>query len=166
MSFVLAMIGCGMAVNVYAAGLETYAFPQKGQTAELQKQDEGYCTQWAQEQTGLDLAVLKYKQQEAVAAQQQAQEASTSRPGRPLLRTVATGAALGGINNNMDDGAGKGAVTGVALAASRARTQSFEKKTEGTVNAADTQSQSVQSDSEKYVRAYGACMEGKGYSIR
>jgi len=164
--FIFAIIGFCMATTVYAAGIDTYAFPQKGQTADQQKQDEGFCTQWAQEQTGINPAVLQYQQQEAATSQQQAQQASTSRVGRPLLRTAATGAALGGINNNMDDGAGKGAVEGVALAASRARAQSLEQKSQGVVDAANAKAQNVQADSQKYVRAYGACMEGKGYSIR
>jgi len=164
--FIFAIIGFCMATTVYAAGIDTYAFPQKGQTAEQQQQDEGFCVQWAQDQTGIDLAVLKYKQQEAAEEQQKAQEASASRAGRPLLRTAATGAALGGISNNMDDGAGKGAVAGVTLAASRARTHSLEQKRQGVVDTANAKEQNVQADSEKYTKAYSACMEGKGYSIR
>lgn len=164
--FALVVMMLGVATNTYAGDLDTYAFPQKGQTADQQKQDEGFCTQWAQEQTGLDLTLLKYKQEEATKAQQQAEQQSSNSRGRPLLRTAATGAALGGIENNMDDGAGKGAVKGVTVAASRSRTRAAEQKTQGAVNAANTQASSVQADSEKYTKAYSACMEGKGYSIR
>jgi hypothetical protein len=164
--FVALIVFCGITVNVYAAGIETYAFPQKGQTAEQQKQDEGYCATWAKDKTGLDPALLQSKEQEAAAQQQAAQQSAAPNKGRNLLRTAATGAALGGINNSMDDGAGKGAVAGVAVAASRNRAQSQEQAAQGAVNSANAQAQNVQADSQKYLKAYSACMEGKGYSIR
>ena len=160
------LMGCAGSF-VYAGEVGTYAFPQKGQTQEKQKQDESGCAQWAKDQTGLNPAVLQYQQQQAMASQQQAaQEASNPRVARRLGRAALTGAALGGINNNMDDGAGKGAVMGVTLAASRARAQNKEQQAQSTVNAADAQAQNVQADTQQYVRAYCACMEGKGYSIR
>ena len=164
--FVVLVVFLAMVLNAHAAGLETYAFPQKGQTVEQQKQDEGYCTTWAKDQTGLDPAFIQYKKQEALAEQQTAQEAGQPRRGRNLLRTAATGAALGGINNSMDDGAGKGATMGAAVAVSRNRAQAQEQAAQGAVNSANAQAQNVEEDSQKYLRAYGACMEGKGYSIR
>ena len=151
----------------YAAGLETYAFPQKGQTPEQQKQDEGACSQWAEGQTGINPAVLQYRQQEAAASQQQAaQAASNPQPVRKLGRAALTGAAVGQMNKEMDDGAGKGAAIGVTLAASKARGEKVEQQKQAPLNAANAQSQSVQADGEKFKKAYCACMEGKGYSIR
>jgi hypothetical protein len=145
----------------------TYAFPQKGQTPDQQKQDEGSCAQWAKGQTGIDPAVLQYRQQEAAADQQQAsQAASNPQTGRKLGRAAVTGAAMGQMNKNMDDGAGKGAAMGVTLAASKARGAKVEADKQAPVNAANAQSAGVQADSEKFTKAYCACMEGKGYSIR
>ena len=164
---IAAMVLVALCQCAYASDLGAYAFPQKGQTQEQQAQDESGCAQWAKGQTGLDPAVLQYQQQQAMATQQQAaQQASNPRVARKLGRAALTGAALGGINNNMDDGAGKGATMGVTLGASRALAQRQDNKVQSTVNGANAQSQQAQADTQTYVRAYCACMEGKGYSIR
>ena len=164
---VIAVCAVSIGGYAYAADMGVYAFPQKGQTQEQQTQDESKCTQWAQQKTGLNPAVLQYKQQEAMAKQQQVtQEANKPEVGRNLGRAALTGAALGGINQGMDDGAGKGAVMGLTVGASKARANSIEQKKQGAVNAAQAQSQSVQAETETYLRAYCACMEGQGYSVR
>jgi len=164
---IAAMVLVALCQCAYASDLGAYAFPQKGQTQEQQAQDESGCAQWAKGQTGLDPAVLQYQQQQAMATQQQAaQQASNPRVARKLGRAALTGAALGGINNNMDDGAGKGATMGVTLGASRALAQRKDNQVQSAVNGANAQAQQSQADSQKYMRAYCACMEGKGYSIR
>lgn len=157
-----------LAMNQYSyAQSGTYAFPQKGQTPDQQKQDEGSCAQWAKGQTGIDPAVLQYRQQEAASDQQQAEQAASNPgTGRKLVRAAATGAAVGQMNKNMDDGAGKGAAIGATLAVSKARGDKVEQQKQAPLNAANAQSQSVQADGEKFKKAYCACMEGKGYSIR
>jgi hypothetical protein len=156
----------GWVTFVYAGAMGTYAFPQKGQTQEQQAQDETNCAQWAQSQTGLNPAVLQYQQQQAMANQQQAQTAAKPNAVRTLGRAALTGAALGGINNNMDDGAGKGAVMGLTVGASRTIAQSRDAQAQAQVDSANAQAQQAQGASQEYVRAYCACMEGKGYSIR
>jgi hypothetical protein len=161
---VLVMSVCRFA---FAADLGTYAFPQKGQTQEQQKKDESSCAQWAQDKTGLDPSVLQHQQEQAMASQQQAAEvANNPRVARKLGRAALTGAALGGINDNMDDGAGQGAVMGLTLGASQTMAQNKEKKVQAEANAANAQVQKAQAETQNYVRAYCACMEGKGYSIR
>lgn len=151
----------------YAGGMGTYAFPQKGQTAEIQAQDEASCTQWATNQTGLNPAVLQYQQQEAQAELQKAtQEANKPRLGRKLGRAALTGAAVGSMNEHMDSGAGKGAAIGATLAASKMLGNRAENNAQAPLNEANTKAQNVQEASKEYVRAYSACMEGKGYSIR
>ena len=167
---VVVMVMLVLGQYAYANDLGAYAFPQKNQTPEQQKQDESTCAQWSKEKTGLDPAVLQYQQQQAMAAQQQtaqaAQQRASTSTARSLGRAALTGAALGGINNSMDDGAGKGAVMGVTLATSKAIGSSKDKQIQAAANGADAQAQQVQADSQKYMRAYCACMEGKGYSIR
>ncbi len=167
---VLVLLLSVMSVCAYAASLGTYAFPQKGQTPEQQKTDENACAQWASDQTGLNPAVLEYQQKEAMAAQQQAvqqqQKAASTGTIRRIGRAALTGAALGGIDNGMDDGAGKGAVMGLTAATSQSIAKSKEQKIQAGIDSADAQSQQVQADTQKYLRAFSACMEGKGYSIR
>jgi len=160
---------CVMSVYAYAGDFNTFAFPQKGQTPEQQKEDEGFCTKWSGDQTGLNPEVLKYQQKEAASSQQQAaatEQASQPGAGRTIGRTALRGVALGAINGNMDDGAGKGAAMGAAMGISKARTAGKEQQVQGVVANANAATQKVQADTQTYLKAYSACMEGKGYSIR
>lgn len=169
LGFVLAIVVCGITTYVHAGQLGTYTFPQKGQTPEQQKSDETSCTQWATDQTGINPAVLEYQQKEAQSAQQQAaatQQASQPSAGRRIAKTAARGAALGAINNNMDDGGGKGAAMGATVGLAKAKDAKQEQQVQGAVNGANAKSQKVQEDTQKYIRAFSACMEGKGYSVK
>ena len=149
------------------AGMGTYAFPQKGQTPEMQQQDEQGCAQWASDQTGINPAVLQYKQQEAQAdLQKGAEEANKPRVVRKLGRVALTGAAVGSMNENMNSGAGKGAAMAATVGASRMLGQRADQKAQAPLNEANAKAGQVQAETEQYVRAYSACMEGKGYSIR
>jgi len=154
-------------VFAYAGGMGTYAFPQKGQTPEMQAQDESGCAQWAADQTGINPAVLQYRQQEAQADLQKAsQEASKPKVVRKLGRAALTGAALGSMNESMDDGAGKGAAMAATVGVSKMIGQKQEQKAQAPLNEANANAAQVQAETQEYVRAYSACMEGKGYSIR
>jgi hypothetical protein len=167
--FVLIIVVCGITTYVYAGQMGTYAFPQKGQSPEQQKTDENSCAQWAADQTGLNPAVLQYQQEEAMAGQQQAaatQQASQPSTGMRIAKTAMRGAALGGISNSMDDGAGKGAAMGAAIGVAKARDVKKEQQVAGVVDGANAKSDKVQADTQTYLRAYTACMEGNGYSIR
>ncbi len=155
--------------NAYAGDFGTFAFPQKGQTAEQQKTDETFCSQWSTQQTGINPAVLKYQQEEVQAVQQQASatvQASQPSAGRRVVKTAARGAALGGIANSMDDGAGKGAALGATVGLMKAKDAKQEQQVAGVVDNANAKTQKVQADTQTYLKAYSACMEGKGYSIR
>jgi hypothetical protein len=164
LSMVFMLCACSVA---YAGGMGTYAFPQKGQTAEQQKQDETGCAQWATDQTGLNPAVLEYQQQEVQAEVQKAsQTASNPQTGRRLGRAALTGAALGAMNDGMDSGAGKGAAMAATVGVSKMRGEKVEQQKQAPLKEANAKSGKVQADTQTYVRAYSACMEGKGYSIR
>jgi hypothetical protein len=164
---IMTLIFCALGGYAFAGDMGTYAFPQKGQTPEQQKTDETSCAQWATDQTGLNPAVLQYQQQEAQAAQQKASvEANNPRTGRRVGRAAVTGAALGSMNKSMDDGAGKGAAMGATLAVAKRRGEKVEDQAQAPLKEANAKSQKVQGDTQEYVKAYCACMEGKGYSIR
>jgi hypothetical protein len=164
---ILTLAFCAIGGYAFASDMGTYAFPQKGQTPEQQKTDETSCAQWATDKTGLNPAVLQYQQQEVQAAQQKASaEANNPRTGRKLGRAAATGAALGAMNIGMDVGAGKGAAMATTLAVSKRRGEKVEEQAQAPLKEANAKSQKVQADAQEYTRAYCACMEGKGYSIR
>jgi len=150
-----------------AAQFGAYAFPRNEQTPQQQAQDEGFCSQWASQQTGLNPALLQYKQEQAMEAQKQAyMQANRPTPIRKVGRGALTGLALGAMNDGMDSGGGKGAAMGATLMASRGLGDMAERKNQMALEQAANSNQSVQAETASYLRAYGACMEGKGYSIR
>lgn len=116
-------------------------YPAKGQSAELKTQDDTQCHAWAKQDTGIDPAAV----------------ASTPAPPQPQgerLRGAARGAIVGEI---VDDKAGEGAALGALAGGRRAR-----------INQAG-QAQQVQAHKQQqldtYYRAYGACMQARGYTI-
>jgi hypothetical protein len=137
-----------------AMAQQQYVFPQKGQTADQQKKDEYDCHGWAVKQTGFDpTAAAQAPPQQA--AQQPAGAQRGSGAGGAARGAVA-GAALG----SLDGEAGKGAAVGATAGAVAARGQS---KKQAQQQQASAQQSAKQQD---YSRARGACLEGKGYSVK
>jgi hypothetical protein len=120
-------------------------YPAKKQTAEQQKKDDGECLAWAKKDTGID----------PVAASQPApQQTGPAAGGGERLKGAAGGALIGGIAGD----AGAGAVVGTVVGGAKARRNQ---------TAQNQQSQQQQQQAlSKYYKAYGACMEGRGYSVK
>jgi len=119
-----------------------YVFPQKGQTKEQQEKDEYACYKWAKEQSGVDPS--------APAAPEQAGEHARGTVGG-AARGAAVGAAVGAIAGDAGKGAGAGAVVG-GVAGRRGSKRAKQAAQAETSNS--------------YLRAYAACMEGKGYTVK
>ena len=120
-------------------------YPAKKQTAQQQKQDDGECLAWAKKDTGID----------PVAASQPApQQTGPAVGGGERLKGAAGGAAIGGIAGD----AGAGAVVGTVLGGVKAR------QNQGAQNQQAQQQQ--QQALNKFYKAYAACMEGRGYSVK
>jgi hypothetical protein len=128
------------------AGAQQYVYPAKGQTPEKQKSDEAACYSWAVQQTGFDPA----KAPPPAAAPT---TATGTQPGAGA-RGAAKGAVVGGV---MGD-AGTGAAVGAVAARGQSRRQ----------NTAATQQQgaATQQQQATFAKARGACLEGKGYTVK
>jgi hypothetical protein len=118
-------------------------YPAKGQSAEQKSTDDGQCLAWAKQDTGIDPA--------AVA---NAQPVPTGPQGE-RLRGAARGAVVGEI---VDDKAGEGAALGALAGGRRARMN----QAASTQQAEASKAQSL----DTYYRAYGACMQGRGYTVK
>jgi hypothetical protein len=123
------------------------AYPAKGQSSSQQSQDDGYCYGWARSNTGID-------PQTASAAPPQSGPAVG---GGERARGAVGGAVIGGIADG-SDGARTGAAVGIVAGGVRARQNRRAQE-------ASAQSQQ-QGSLNTFYRAYGACMEGRGYTIR
>ena len=131
---------------------ELFIFPQKGQSPDQQELDEFSCYKWAKQQTGIDP-----NQQTAATS------APTQQSGGGLHGAMG-GAALGAIGGAIGGNAGKGAAIGAAVGGGAG----MIKQRRGNRQAQDQQQQAVaqqQQGNETFNRAYGVCLEGKGYKV-
>jgi len=128
-------------------------YPAKGQSSQQQKKDDTECLAWAKTNTGID----------PVAASQPPQQQSGPAVGggervKGAARGAAAGAVVGGIAGDAGTGAGAGAAAGVVAGGVRAR-QNQRAQNE---QAKQQQQQTLAT----YYKAYGACMEGRGYTVK
>jgi hypothetical protein len=138
-------------------GQQPVVYPAKGQTPEQQKKDEGECYTWAKGQTGVDPAAL---------AQQSASQPAPSGPQGERVRGAARGAAAGAVigeiaNDDAGKGAAVGAAAGVVAGGAKQRRQAQAQQQQQ-----QQQQQAAQNALANYQRAYAACLEGRGYTVK
>jgi hypothetical protein len=121
-------------------------YPARGQSPQQQDRDVGQCQVWAQQTTGINPAAL--------GSQPQAPSGPAVGGGERLA-----GAARGAILGEVFGGhGGEGAVVGAMVGGARARRNQ---------QSAQQQADSVRAGQiNTYTRAVGACMEGRGYTVR
>ena len=146
------------------ATLGLMVYPGSGQDAAKQGLDENECYTWAGQQTGID----------PVAPPTQAAEAEVPKGGavRGAARGAARGATVGAIADNNtigDEGhldAGEGAAAGAVAGAARGRRS--QKKAQKQANAQAQQTAQTQDTQKKdtFKKAWGACLEGRGYTVK
>jgi hypothetical protein len=157
------LLAIGLAILLIAPvamAQQQYVFPQKGQTAEQQKKDEYECHSWAVKQTGFDPTAVAQ-----APAQQEAQQPAGAQPGsgaRGAARGAAVGAAVGSLDGEAGKGAAVGATAGAVAARGQSRRQAEQQQSQAQAQAS-TQQGTKQQD---YLRARGACLEGKSYSVK
>lgn len=119
---------------------------------EQQEQDEFSCYKWAKDQTGFD--PNKPVEQAAAPAQKGG-----------AVSGAAKGAAVGAIGGAIAGDAGKGAAVGAGVGAASGAHK--RRKGEKQQKAAQQQvAKQQEAKVETYQRAFGACMEGKGYTVK
>lgn len=136
-----AMCGIAVALTVAVASpvplyAESYVYPNKGQSADMTEKDKYDCYQWAKGQTGVD--------------PMQGQAPSKRTGLRGAAGGAAAGAAIGAIAGDAGKGAAIGAASGGIIGgAKKRRGEKAQASQKG-----------------EYDRAWGACMEGKGYTVK
>jgi hypothetical protein len=157
-----------------AAAADLVIFPAKGQSAEQQAQDEASCQGWAKQNTGIDPIALANAaaQPPPVSAAPPAPETRGGERVRGAARGAAVGAAVGAIAGDAGKGAAIGAVGGVAAGGARKRREAREvdqarNQAQATAQQqAEAQSAELQQKLATFNRAYAACLEGKGYTVK
>ena len=136
-----------------SSSLGVVPFPAKGQSPTQQNQDEGTCYAWAKNQTGIDPIAV---------ASAPPPPSGPAVGGGERVKGAAAGAlgglAIGAIAGDAGKGAGIGAVAGTMAGGRQARQN---KQAQG------QQAQAAkQGKLEHFNKAFGACMEGKGYVVK
>lgn len=146
---VVALIGV-----VGAAYAQPIVFPAKGQSNQQMEQDKFNCYSWAKQQSGFD----PVSPPPATAAAPAQQKSVAGGVGRGLIGGAAVGAIVGDSSKAAKRGAALGGVVG-GLKRSHENTQAANRN----ANAAASRSTA---GSSTYNRAFSACMEGKGYTVK
>lgn len=148
LTLMLAMVMA--AVPATALAQKPSAYPAGNQSAEQQGADDAQCLAWAKQSTGIDPA--------AVAAAQPVPTGPQGERLRGAVRGAAGGAVVGElVDDDAGKGAGVGATAGVLAGGARARRNKAAQAQKAEASKAQ------QMDS--YYRAYGACMQGRGYTV-
>jgi len=138
----LVLFGVTLTVVGGAAAAGLFVYPQRGQSAAQQDKDSYECYRWAKSQSGVDPGAPP-------PPARAGQHAGGAVGG--AARGAALGAAVGAIAGN----AGKGAAAGAVVGGVQGRRRS--------VAAQQAHQQATRS---AYDRAFAACMEGRGYTVR
>ena len=160
LSFVAASVLLLLLPNGPAHAQDVYAYPKEGQSQEQQEKDEFECYKWAKEKSGVDPA--------------QAQQASGPPPrerstGPGVLGGAAIGAGGGALigaatGGNVGTGAAVGAIGGGLIGGVHSERQKSKNKKDREEYERQ-QAANKQGARSSYNRAYGACMESRGYTV-
>lgn len=133
-----------------------YVFPANNQDQAQQDKDESDCYTWAVQQSGFD--PINPTHVEA----QQVEKGPDGTGIRGAAGGAAAGAAIGAICGDAGKGAAVGAITG-GLAGRRSRKVSQQAE-QGTADQQAAQQNQAMVDNFK--KAFSACLEGKGYTVK
>lgn len=134
-------------------------YPAKGQDGQQTEKDKFECYGWAKDQTGFD--PMKTPQTSTPPPTQTAQ----SGRGGSVVRGAAVGGLAGSMGGEFGKGAAVGAAAGLVGGGMRQRRQAGEqqaKQDQWTQQEANNYSQQRNG----YNRAFSACMEGRGYTVK
>ena len=136
--------------------LGVFVFPAKDQSPEQQAKDEQACYEWAVAQSGVDPINMTATKPDSVAVGPDGSAV------RGAARGAAAGAVIGAIAGDAGKGAGIGAAAG-AMSGTSAKRQKEAKKAADSRKAAAAKDQAA---IDGFKKAYSACLEGKGYSVK
>lgn len=151
----LTILSIALAGVINVAMADPIVFPAKGQSDEAMEKDKFSCYGWAKDQTGFD--------------PMKTPTTSTPPPSQAkksggIIKGGAGGAILGGIIGG-SSGAKTGAVAGGLIGG--VRQGSSNRATDRNTEQWKQQEASDYSNNrDQYNRAYSACLEGKGYTVK
>lgn len=135
-------------------------YPNKGQSVEQQEKDKSECYAWAKQQTGFDPM-----QTPTATSPPPAQEAPQGGVGRGAARGALVGVTAGAIAGDAGQGAAIGAASGALVGGMRRNDQQRQQQ-QAQQQWEQEQAANYANQRNNYNRAYGACLEGRGYTVK
>lgn len=135
-------------------------YPNKGQSQEQLEKDKFECYSWAKQQTGFD--PMQQPKATKPPPQQQAQQGGV---GRGAARGALVGVTAGAIADDAGKGAAIGAASGALVGGARRQDQKRQQQ-QAEQQWAQEQAATYQKNRDSYNRAHGACLEGRGYTVK
>jgi len=139
---------------------EPIVFPAKGQSEKKMGEDKYYCYEWAKKQTGFD--PMQVPTTTTPPPEKKATQGGA-------VKGAAAGALIGVAAGAAGGDAGKGAAVGAAAGgvAGGLKQRSTNKKSEqAQADWEKKESAAYENKRNDYNRAYSACLEGKGYTVK
>lgn len=150
------LLAASLLAGAGAQAQQPIIYPAKGQTPDQQNKDQGECYAWAKQTTGVDpLAVANQGASAPPPSGPQGERAKGAVGG------AAAGAVIGAIAGDTGKGAAIGAATGVMAGGAKQR-----RGAQAQAQQQQAQQQQTQGALSNYNRAYSACLEGRGYTIK
>lgn len=161
----IAILVCGTLLlffgeRVALAQEEPIVYPSKQQSQKQMEKDKYDCYTWAKQQTGFDPMA-----QPTASAPPPGQEAPKGGLVRGAARGALVGVTVGAIAGDAGKGAAIGAASGGLLGGMRRRGQ-VRQEEQAQEQWAHEQAAQYSQKRNEYNRAYGACLEGKGYTVK
>ena len=157
------------AAGPLSSSLGVYVFPAKGQAPEQQSNDETACFGWAKTQTGIDPLAIKPQVAATTQPSSSTSNAGSGAVAKGAVGGAVMGTAVGAIAGNTGKGAAIGATVGVfsgAGAKRQAQQQAAAEQQQAAAQQQQAAQASVAEQKATYNRAFAACLEGKGYTVK
>ena len=157
---IIALLAC---VAGPVSAQEVIIYPAKGQGEDQMEKDKFECYSWAKKETGFDPMEIP-----TATTAPPKKEAQKGGAGRGAVAGAAAGAVVGGIAKGKK-GVGRGAVIGGgsgALLGGMRREKQRNQEEQARQQWEREQGNAYMQKRTTYNRAYGACLEGRGYTVK
>ena len=139
---------------------DPFIYPDKGQSNEQMEKDKYECYSWAKEQTGFD--PMQVPTATTAPPQQGTQQSNAV---RGAAGGALVGVTAGAIAGDAGKGAAIGAASGALIGGMRRRDQQRQQQ-QAEQQWAEQEGANYANQRNNYNRAYSACLEGRGYTVK
>ena len=170
-------LALGLVLTIFLAGTlyaqQPFVYPSKGQSETQMEKDKFECYGWAKQQSGFDpmnppsQQELETKAWQTLQSQQQTQQGDGSEVGEGVVKGAVGGAIVGEV---VSDEPGAGAVIGGVIGGIRGSQKEEQQRQAQERQRQQAIQQHAQFELKRlrdtYNRAYAACLEGRGYTVK